>query len=236
MSISKLFSLNPESNSKLLTKATGLLPAVVVVLLAGCGGGGSDSTSTASGVPRTTAATPATSPAPLPAPAAESASAAASAPQPSVIAPDGASCGLNGADGIRTEVLTRINTLRATGASCGTTRFSPAPALSWNNVLLQAASAHATDMSVNNYFSHNSQNGKTPPQRILTAGYSYASMGENIAAGQPSVEAVMKAWQDSPGHCVNLMNPAFSDVAVACKSSSTSTYGLYWVMELGRAL
>jgi uncharacterized protein YkwD len=99
---------------------------------------------------------------------------------------------------------------------------------------MNAAAAHSSDMAANNYFSHNSLNGTTAPQRVEAAGYNYTAMGENIAAGQTSVQSVMNAWITSPGHCQNMMNPVFKDIAVACVRNDASTYRMYWTMEMGR--
>ena len=70
--------------------------------------------------------------------------------------------------------------------------------------------------------------------RISATGYSFSAAGENIAAGQSTVQEVMASWIKSPGHCRNLMNPAFQDVGVACMRNNASSYGLYWTMNLGR--
>jgi uncharacterized protein YkwD len=43
----------------------------------------------------------------------------------------------------------------------------------------------------------------------------------------------MDAWIASPGHCANLMNPAFVEVGVACVSTSGASYPTYWTMNLG---
>ena len=145
------------------------------------------------------------------------------------------SCGLNSAAGIEAEVMQRINTLRASGAVCGTTAFAGASALVWNNTLVLAAKGHSADMAQKNYFSHTSQDGRTAGQRITAAGYDWSTYGENIAAGQRTVEQVMNGWISSPGHCQNLMNPNFRDVAVACVRNDSAYYRLYWTMELGRS-
>ena len=144
------------------------------------------------------------------------------------------SCGLNQPNGIKQEMLERVNQLRSGGAMCGGAAYPLAPALSWNAELLQAAASHSADMATHNYFSHTSLDGRTPAQRLKQPGYDYSSMGENIAAGQISVEAVVNAWVTSPDHCKNLMNPVFRDMAVACVANSATTYGRYWTMELGR--
>ena len=131
--------------------------------------------------------------------------------------------------------MQRLNALRASGAVCGTTGYAATGALAWNPLLLKAAAGHSTDMAQKNYFSHTGQDGRSPAQRITAAGYNWSTIGENIAAGQRSVEEVMSGWAKSPGHCQNLMNPNFREVAVACVRNDAADYRLYWSMELGRS-
>lgn len=145
------------------------------------------------------------------------------------------SCGLNGTDGIQAMVLQRVNALRAAGAVCGTTVYGAAAPLNWSSLLLKAASGHASDMATNNYFSHNSLDGKTVAQRISDAGYSYSAAAENIAAGDTTVQSVVTRWLNSPGHCTNMMNATYRDMGVACARSDSATYGYYWTMNLGRS-
>ena len=132
------------------------------------------------------------------------------------------------------EILDRVNQARAAGRTCGSTSYAPVPALRWNGVLFNAAGAHSTDMAANNYFSHTSQDGRNPGQRITGAGYAWSAYGENIAAGQTSVQAVVDGWLASPGHCANIMKASYVDMATACVASSTSTYRTYWTMDLAR--
>jgi uncharacterized protein YkwD len=89
-------------------------------------------------------------------------------------------------------------------------------------------------MAQNNYFSHDSLDGRAFTRRLTDAGYNYSAAGENIAAGDSTVEQVVKHWLNSPGHCVNMMNPTYREIGVACASNSSSTYGNYWTMDLGR--
>jgi uncharacterized protein YkwD len=147
-------------------------------------------------------------------------------------APDVATCGLHD---FQAAMLARINQYRAAGANCRTAgTYAPAPPLVWNTRLVQAAAAHSTDMATRNYFSHISLDGRTLVERIEATGYARHSLGENIAAGHPTVHAVVDGWMASDGHCANLMNPAFRDVGLACVSSPTSTYRRYWTMEAGK--
>lgn len=141
-----------------------------------------------------------------------------------------AACGLANFD---TELVRLVNERRAAGASCGDRgNFAATTPLAWDARLMAASFAHSRDMAQNNLFSHTGSDGSTPAQRVSAAGYGWSTTGENIAAGQPTVAAVVTAWMNSPGHCANIMNPAFRDFGVACATSSSSTYRIYWTMEL----
>jgi uncharacterized protein YkwD len=129
------------------------------------------------------------------------------------------------------EFLYRINLTRQKGCNCGNTYMPPAPPLTWNNKLEDAAAGHAKDMARHNYFNHKSQDGRSMENRIVSAGYTFKgfksfAIGENIAAGQTSIAEVMDGWFKSEGHCKNLMNPDFKEVGVA-------QYKNYWVQDFG---
>ena len=146
--------------------------------------------------------------------------------------PTATSCNL---PDFQARLLARVNQYRVAGASCRSAgQFSPALPLSWNGQLEQAAAGHSIDMAAQNYFSHTSLDGRTMVDRINATGYRWRNLGENIAAGFPTVNAVVDGWMASDGHCANIMNPAFQEVGVACVHSSTSTYSSYWTMNLGR--
>lgn len=44
--------------------------------------------------------------------------------------------------------------------------------------------------------------------------HSKMGYGENVAVGQPTPEAVMLAWMNSPGHRRNILNPSYSTIGV----------------------
>lgn len=131
-------------------------------------------------------------------------------------------------------MLNRINQARAVSRSCGGTFYQAVAPLTWNSKLFEASAGHALDMASNNYFSHNSLDGRTFSQRITAAGYAWTAAGENIAAGPTGIEQVMNGWLQSPGHCANIMNGTYTEVGVACVKNDASTYRTYWVMDLGR--
>ncbi len=106
--------------------------------------------------------------------------------------------------------------------------------LSLDNDLATAARDHSEDMGLQGYFSHTSLDGRTVPDRITAAGYSYNTYGENIAAGQPTPENVIAAWMSSSGHRANILNPNFCDIGVGYAYLAGSPYGHYWTQDFGR--
>ncbi|WP_371367038.1 CAP domain-containing protein [Pseudomonas sp. QL9] len=130
-------------------------------------------------------------------------------------------------------LLAQVNAARAHSRMCGSRRFSAARPLSWNNALGSAAQAHSRDMASENYFDHRDPDGDMPDDRARAAGYRGRKIGENIAAGQGSVNQAMAGWLASPGHCANLMNPMFTQVGAAYASNARSDEGIYWTMVFG---
>jgi uncharacterized protein YkwD len=133
---------------------------------------------------------------------------------------------------LQSEVLSRINRIRAAGAVCGGVTYPSAAALRWSDKLQQAAAVHSHDMAQHNFFNHKSAtNGTTLPERLRNVGYKYQSAGENIGAGQASVEQIIATWVASPGHCVTLMQANFVDLGVSCKMNTNSYYKTYWTLK-----
>ncbi|MDX1419059.1 MAG: CAP domain-containing protein [Rubricoccaceae bacterium] len=112
-------------------------------------------------------------------------------------------------------MLAAVNAHRAAGRDCGGERHGPAPPLVWNGHLAAAAGVHTHDMAVTGRFDHTGSDGSTVGERVSRTGYAWQRVGENIARGQPSVEAVVADWVASAGHCANLMNPSFVEFGAA---------------------
>lgn len=125
-------------------------------------------------------------------------------------------------------LLKLVNDARTAGCNCGNTPYPPVPAVTWNNLLENAAKAHSDDMNNNSRFSHQGSDGSTAGERITRAGYNWRTYGENIARGYPDEEAVINGWLASDGHCQNIMSANFTEMAVA-KSGS------YWTQVLAKA-
>ena len=130
-------------------------------------------------------------------------------------------------------VWAQTNQARAAGANCGVYgQYQPAPALTLDPELNEAAQAHAVDMSVNNFFSHTGSDGSSFVVRIQRTDFAGQPIGENIAAGQRSPAEAVDGWVDSDGHCRNLMNPDATKIGVGYTTGGP--YGTLWVQVFGR--
>ncbi|MGA7979114.1 MAG: CAP domain-containing protein [Chromatiaceae bacterium] len=126
-------------------------------------------------------------------------------------------------------MLALVNQARAVGRICGQEGyFPPASPVSWNDLLAQAAQRHSDDMANNNFFSHIGSDGTNVANRVTDTGYDWSAVGENIAAGYETVQSVVQAWLDSPGHCANIMQPLFEEMGAAKAVNPNSYYQIYW--------
>ncbi|CAF1676433.1 unnamed protein product [Rotaria magnacalcarata] len=124
------------------------------------------------------------------------------------------------------------NEARTKGRYCGGTWYPAAGTLKWNDKLAEAADEHAQDMHDNDYFSHESNDGRSPWDRMEATGYpADCAGGENIADNS-TPENTVAAWLESPGHCANIMNSGFKALGVGYAKSGP--YSGYYVQNFGR--
>ncbi len=83
-------------------------------------------------------------------------------------------------------------------------------------------------MAENNFFSHTGSDGLSVSGRVTATGYDWSAVGENIAAGQSTVDQVMQSWLDSEGHCKNIMSDQFDEFAVSRVDTDSADYDHYW--------
>jgi uncharacterized protein YkwD len=124
-----------------------------------------------------------------------------------------------------------VNQARAAGRRCGRRLFRPAPPLRSSQRLREAALAHSRDMAAHSYLEHTGRDGSTPGARVARTGYRWRVVGENIAAGPSNAREVVDGWLASPEHCANIMDPDFSETAVAYAVDSRSRMGIYWTQD-----
>lgn len=132
-------------------------------------------------------------------------------------------------DAVARRVLELVNRVRMQARMCGNTRYAVAGLLRPNVTLSRAALAHATDMAERSQLAHEGRDGSTPAERVTRAGYRWRSVGENIASGPTTPEAVVDGWVRSPHHCANLMAPQFTEMGIAYSVNRASEAGIYWV-------
>lgn len=92
------------------------------------------------------------------------------------------------------------------------------PPLVLNDQLSLAANSKAMDMFANNYWSHNSPDGKTPWFFIRSAGYNYLHAGENLARGFNNANDAVNAWMASPEHRKNILSSNYDSVGFAIQT------------------
>ena len=150
-------------------------------------------------------ATPEPTPAPTPTPTPEPTPTPAAGPETDLAA-------------MRQEMLAIINAARAQEGL---------PPLALSAQLCQAAQVRAQELVQHIAADHKRPDGRECFTVLDEMSISYQTAGENIAAGQRSVEEVMDSWMNSPGHRANLMHTAFGQIGIGLYYQPGG-YGYYW--------
>lgn len=124
-----------------------------------------------------------------------------------------------------TEMLAAVNKLRVEGCTCGTQEMPPVEPLNWDQILENTALRHAQDMEVNKVRSHTGSDESSVSDRAREEGYKGA-VGENIGWDWTDLNAIVEAWENSPGHCRNMMNAKYVDFGAAREGNN-------WVQVFG---
>lgn len=124
----------------------------------------------------------------------------------------------------RSAILAAINGVRQANGK---------PPLTWNDQLAAAARTQANLMAARDQMSHTL--GGTLHERIVAVGY-HGATGENLAAGQRTLEQAIDGWLASPGHRATLLSTRFTEFGLAAASVAggrKSRYGTYWTFIAG---
>ena len=97
-----------------------------------------------------------------------------------------------------------------------------------NPQLMAAASKHAKWMAEHQAMSHTGPRWTTVAHRVRDEDYKFSNVGENIAYGNMSIEAVMDMWMKSIGHKLNILGK-FKEIGVGRE-------GDYWCVVFGTQL
>lgn len=126
-----------------------------------------------------------------------------------------------------TATLSLINEVRSSGCKCGAQNMPAVPALALHTKLNTAAQLHSNDQATNNRMQHEGSDGSKVGARVTRAGFSWRTVGENVAWNYPNVDAVVAGWLSSPGHCRNVMNANFRYMGMGETE-------LYWTQVFAR--
>lgn len=97
-----------------------------------------------------------------------------------------------------------------------------------NPTLNAVADEYACRMISGEFFSHvDPETDSSPGQRVLEAGYDFLTVGENLAAGQRTVDEVLQQWMNSEGHRENILGANWHETGISVRMGGQ--YGVYWV-------
>lgn len=122
-----------------------------------------------------------------------------------------------GIEQVRQEMLDAINLERAkVGAS----------PLVLDEKLCEVAQVRAQELVQS--FSHTRPDGRDCYSALIEMNINYRSAGENIAAGQTTVDSVMECWMNSSGHRANILDQRYRKIGIGLYHTD-SGYGWHWV-------
>lgn len=134
------------------------------------------------------------------------------------------------------EIFVLVNQARSQSRQCGDRTMPAVDPVTYDDELGSAAQGHAADMNAQDYFEHDSLDGRTFADRIRDAHYTGSPAGENIAMGFQIPSDVVQGWLDSPGHCINVMDADFDEMGLGFASHADARYSVpvtYWVQDFG---
>lgn len=105
--------------------------------------------------------------------------------------------------------------------------------------LEQTAALKLADMQQRKYWTHSDPQGRESWYLFEQVGYRYAQAGENLSFGYNTAWQVFTAWQESPEHNTELLNPTYEHMGVAidCQNyQENNMKSCAVVLHLGRQL
>jgi uncharacterized protein YkwD len=107
--------------------------------------------------------------------------------------------------------------------------------LVFSPLLADIARSQARAMVAHDEMSHDFGPGGDLRDRATLAGY-HGPIGENVAAGQRTLEETLNDWMNSAGHRYTLLSDMWTGVGMAAFSGRPgSKYGIYWAADFGTA-
>ena len=153
---------------------------------------------------------------------------ASAAPAQAVVEPAGEQAASTGVPGLRADwqerMLVQLNAVRTRAGS---------PPVRMCVALTRSAEAYASELSRDDRFSHTGSDGRNVIQRIAASGYRPVLVGENLAAGQPTVAQAVGDWRRSLSHYATMTDPRFRHVGFGYQQGRSPKYATFWVQHFG---
>jgi hypothetical protein len=106
--------------------------------------------------------------------------------------------------------------------------------LQMSQTLGAAAEHHAWDMALTATHSHTMSDGTTWSANIRNHDYSFLNIGENIAWGYTSAQAVFNAWKSSSGHNSAMLTSGFRAIGLSLvEYTLNGHFDTNWVNTFG---
>lgn len=135
------------------------------------------------------------------------------------------------ADSSNLSAITIQNVITLTNESREKNGLHP---LKENAYLDRFASFRINNDIAHDNFSHIDSYGKHSYQEVDTSIYPYKDFGENLSVLFTNAIDEQNAWDSSPEHEDNILNPKFQDIGVAIQQGNYQGYPTIWVaVEFG---
>ncbi|ORX89381.1 SCP-domain-containing protein [Basidiobolus meristosporus CBS 931.73] len=102
------------------------------------------------------------------------------------------------------------------------------PALKLDDRLVLSAQKHTDYQARVGQMTHD-EPGRPLSTRVSETGFKWSAVGENVAKGYGSIEAVMNGWMNSPGHRSNILGSQYTHFG-----SGYVANGNYWTQNFAR--
>lgn len=101
-----------------------------------------------------------------------------------------------------------------------------------SETLSKFAGDYACRMIEGGFFAHTDPDtGYGPGERAAAGDYAFWSVGENLAAGQPTAADVMRVWMESDSHRANILDSRWKEIGIGVRTGGE--FSIYWVQEFG---
>jgi len=129
------------------------------------------------------------------------------------------------AQSAETQLIARLNEVRAQGVRCPNTGTRPASgALQFDMKLTQAAQRQAAYMITSGRITHTGPDGSSPRVRAASSGVNAVSVSEIIYLGyKGNIESAIQWWLQSPVHCYYMTDARYTRAGASVLPGSRGT-------------